>query len=65
VKLSDIKVPEGVTLTALAHEGEDQTVAIIAAPQREEVEEAEDEEDLEGVAAEASEDEKPDSEDEK
>ena len=54
-KLSDIKVPAGVTITALAHEGEDQPVATIMAPQREEVEEAEVEEGLEGVEAEAPE----------
>jgi large subunit ribosomal protein L25 len=44
--LSDIKVPEGVEITALLHEGEDQIVATIYAPQME-VEEG-----LEGEAAE-------------
>ena len=48
--LSDIKVPEGVELTALAHEGEDLAVFAILPPkvEVEEVEEAEDE-DLEGL----------------
>lgn len=45
VHLSDIKVPEGVELTALLHEGEDQVVATVYAPQidaeAEELEEAE------------------------
>lgn len=55
-KLSDIKVPEGVTIMALAHEGsEDHAVATIMAPQREEVEEVEGEEGLEGVEGEAEE----------
>ena len=46
VKLSDIKVPEGVVITALLHEGEDQTIASILAPkaiEEEEVVEAEEE----------------------
>jgi len=54
-KLTDIKVPESVTITALAHEGEDQPVATIMAPQREEIEEEEVEEDLEGVEGETPE----------
>lgn len=54
-KLSDIKVPDAVTLTALAHEGEDQPVATIMAPQREEVEEVEGEEEFEGIEGEAPE----------
>jgi large subunit ribosomal protein L25 len=33
VYLSDIKVPEGVELTALMHEGEDQVVATVYQPQ--------------------------------
>lgn len=45
VHLSDIKVPDGVELTALLHEGEDQVVATVYAPQidaeAEELEEAE------------------------
>lgn len=44
VKLSDIQIPEGVTLIALAHGGEDQPVATIAAPKA-----AEEEEEVEGV----------------
>ena len=35
-KLTEIKVPEGVVITALLHDGEDQAVATIMAPQREE-----------------------------
>lgn len=62
-KLSDIKVPADVILTALAHEGEDLPVATIMAPQREEVEEVE-EEDIEGVEGEAPEGEEPESEEE-
>ena len=54
-KLTDIKVPEGVVITALLHEGEDMPVATINAPQREEVEEVEEEEGLEGVEGEAAE----------
>ena len=54
-KLTDIKVPEGVVITALLHEGEDMPVATITAPQREEVGEAEEEEGLEGVEGEAAE----------
>jgi large subunit ribosomal protein L25 len=38
-KLSDIKVPEGVILLALAHGGEDQTVAAVAMPKAAPVEE--------------------------
>lgn len=53
VKLSDIKVPAGVVITALLHEGEDQTICTIAAPQAEEVEAVEDEEELEAGEAEA------------
>ena len=45
-KLTEIKVPEGVVITALLHDGEDQAVATIMAPQREE-ELVEDEEGLE------------------
>lgn len=54
VHLSDIKVPEGVELTALLHEGEDQVVATVYAPQidaeAEELEEAAAEEAEEGEA---------------
>ncbi len=39
VKLSDIKVPEGVTITALAHGGEDQVVAAVSPPQTGAIEE--------------------------
>lgn len=39
VKLSDIQVPEGVVITALLHEGEDQAVATILAPKAIEEEE--------------------------
>lgn len=46
-KLTEIKVPEGVVITALLHDGEDQAVATIMAPQREE----ELEEDEEGLEA--------------
>lgn len=64
-KLTDIKVPEGVVITALLHEGEDLAVATIMAPQREEVEEVEGEEVLEGVEGEAPEAEaEPESEEE-
>jgi large subunit ribosomal protein L25 len=38
-KLSDITVPEGVTLLALAHGGEDQPVAAVAMPKAAPVEE--------------------------
>ena len=57
-KLTDIKVPEGVVITALLHEGEDQTVATILAPkaieEEEEVVEGE-EELLEGEVEEGAE----------
>ena len=62
-KLSDIKVPVDVILTALAHEGEDLPVATIMAPQREEVEEVE-EEDIEGVEGETPEGEESEPEEE-
>jgi len=39
VKLGDIKLPDGVEITALAHGGEDKTVATVAPPQAAEVEE--------------------------
>ena len=58
VKLSDIKVPEGVVITALLHEGEDQTIASILAPkaiEEEEVVEAEEEELVEGEEEEGAE----------
>ena len=45
VHLSDIKVPEGVEITALMHDGEDQIVASVYAPQLE----VEEEEDLEAA----------------
>lgn len=51
--LSDIKVPEGVEVTALLHEGEDQIVATIYAPQMEVEEELEGEVAEEGVEEEA------------
>jgi large subunit ribosomal protein L25 len=64
-KLSEIKVPEGVTILALAQEGaDDLPVATIMAPQREEVEEVEGEEVVEGVEAEAPEGEEAPPEDE-
>lgn len=44
VKLSDIKVPEGVTITALLHDGDDQAIATILAPKVMEEEEVEGEE---------------------
>lgn len=50
-KLTDIKVPEDVVITALLHEGEDQAVASILAPkviEEEEVVEGEEEELAEG-----------------
>lgn len=50
VHLSDIKVPEGVELTALMHEGEDEVVASVYMPQME-VEE----EELEAAEAEGEE----------
>ncbi|MBS1270669.1 MAG: 50S ribosomal protein L25 [Gammaproteobacteria bacterium] len=49
--LSDIKVPEGVEITALLHEGEDQVVATVYAPQ------IEVEEDLEAEADEEADEE--------
>jgi len=63
-KLTDVKVPENVIITALAHGGEDMTVATIMAPQREELEEAEGEEELEAVEGEAPEAEASESGDE-
>jgi large subunit ribosomal protein L25 len=52
-KLTDIKVPAGVEITALFHGGEDHAVATIMSPQREEVdEEVEGEEELETVEGE-------------
>jgi len=50
VHLSDIQVPEGVELTALMHEGEDQMVATVYAPQVDA--EAEEAEEAEAAAAE-------------
>lgn len=50
VHLSDIKVPEGVELTALLHEGEDEMVATVYAPQVDA--EAEEAEEAEAAAAE-------------
>lgn len=50
VKLSDIRVPEGVEITGLAHGGEDQTVANAMAPK---VVEEEEVEAIEGEEAEA------------
>lgn len=68
-KLTDIKVPEGVVITALQHDGEDQAVASILAPkvieeeeaveaEAEELAEGEVEEGAEAAEAEASEDKK-------
>lgn len=51
VKLSDIKLPEGVEITAFAHGGEDQTVASVAPPQAAEVEEPLEGEEEEAAAA--------------
>lgn len=51
VKLSDIELPEGVELLALAHGGEDQTIASVLAPKVvEEVEEAAEVEEIEAEA---------------
>ncbi len=59
VKLSDIKLPEGVELLALAHGGEDQAIASVLAPKVvEEVEEAVEVEEAE-LEAEAVEGEAP------
>ncbi len=59
VKLSDIKLPEGLELLALAHGGEDQTIASVLAPKVvEEVEEVAEGEELE-AEAEAAEGEAP------
>jgi len=44
VKLSEIKLPEGVVITALAHGGEDKTVATVSPPQAAESEVVEGEE---------------------
>ncbi|HSH40780.1 MAG TPA: 50S ribosomal protein L25/general stress protein Ctc [Arenicellales bacterium] len=52
VHLSDIKLPDGVELTALAHEGEDQVVASVYQPTMA-AEEEEGEEGAEEAAAEA------------
>ncbi|MDH3452972.1 MAG: 50S ribosomal protein L25/general stress protein Ctc [Gammaproteobacteria bacterium] len=52
VHLSDIKLPEGVTITSLAHEGEDLAIASVMPPKVEEEEaaaEAAEEEEMEGV----------------
>ncbi len=57
VKLSDIKLPEGVELVALAHGGEDQAVATVLAPKVAELEEAEEVEELEAVEGEVPEEE--------
>ncbi len=51
VKLSDIRLPEGVELLALAHGGEDQTIASVVAPKV--VEEVEEAAELEAAEAEA------------
>lgn len=54
VYLSDIKLPEGVEITALMHDGEDQIVATVYTPQLEvEEEEPEGEEEAEGLEEEA------------
>jgi large subunit ribosomal protein L25 len=59
VKLTDIELPEGIELLALAHGGEDQTIASVLAPKVvEEVEEAVEVEEAE-VEAEAIEGEAP------
>ncbi len=50
VHLSDIKIPDGVTITSLAHEGEDLAIATIMPPKIEE-EEEEVEADAEGLEA--------------
>ena len=57
VKLTDIKVPEGVTIVTLAHGGEDQTLAAVMPPQADVVEEEEEEgvAEVEEAAAEAPE----------
>ncbi|MDJ0956131.1 MAG: 50S ribosomal protein L25/general stress protein Ctc [Arenicellales bacterium] len=58
VKLTDIKVPEDVVITALLHEGEDQTIASILAPkaiEEEELVEAEEEALAEGEEEEGAE----------
>lgn len=57
-KLSDVKVPEGVEIMALMHEGEDQAVASILAPkviEEEEIVEGEEEELAEGAVEEGAE----------
>jgi large subunit ribosomal protein L25 len=51
VKLTDIKLPEGVELLALAHGGEDQTIASVLAPKV--IEEIEEEAGVEAAEAEA------------
>lgn len=65
VYLSDLKPPEGVEITALQHEGEDQIIATVYAPQLE-VEEEELEAEAEGAeeAGEAAEEEEKESEEE-
>jgi len=63
-KLTDVKVPEGVEITALAHGGEDQSVATIMSPQREEEEVEEVEEEIEAAEAETPTGEEAESEDE-
>ncbi len=55
VKLSDIELPEGVELVALAHGGEDQAVATVLAPRVAEIEEVEEVEELEAVEGEVPE----------
>ncbi len=51
VKFSDIRLPEGVELLALAHGGEDQTIASVVAPKVvEEIEEAAEVEEAEAEA---------------
>lgn len=63
VKLSEIKLPDGVEITALAHGGEDQTVAAVSPPQAAEVEELAEGE--EGEVAAAAGEEAPAAEEEK
>ncbi|MGA8259113.1 MAG: 50S ribosomal protein L25/general stress protein Ctc [Arenicellales bacterium] len=60
VHLSDLKLPEGVEITALQHEGEDQIVATVYAPQLEVEEEVEAE--AEGLEEEAEAAEEPEGE---
>jgi large subunit ribosomal protein L25 len=60
VHLSDLNLPQGVEITALQHEGEDQIVATVYAPQLEVEEEAEGE--AEGLVEEAEAAEEPEGE---